>query len=249
MSAAAAAPIIAAWRVAGNPAAPLRLNNLGLVYVPLDIPDNVQILLLSDNGLVELPDDLPHTIHTLDVAHNRLTALPSTLPPALHTLFAGYNRLTALPSTLPPVLHTLSVQYNQLRALPDTLVNLHRLTLLVLSHNALTALPSLPPSLLHLRANANWLTVFPTLPDTISEVWLDHNRLTELKGDLPTELTRLSVSNNAIGQIVRLRFNPSLQLWLENNPLPLPYDCRTEDLQDYLDRLTTCMQQQLASWL
>jgi Leucine-rich repeat (LRR) protein len=245
----ATAPIIAAWRAAGNPAAPLRLNNLGLVYVPLDIPDNVQILLLNDNALVELPDDLPHTIHTLDVAHNRLTALPPTLPSALHTLFAGYNRLTTLPPTLPPALHTLSVQYNQLRALPDTLAQLPHLTLLVLSHNALTTLPVLPPSLLHLRANANWLTVFPTLPDTIGEVWLDHNRLTELKGDLPTELTRLSVSNNAIGQIVRLRFNPSLQLWLENNPLPLPYDCRTEDLQDYLDRLTACMQQQLASWL
>lgn len=239
---------IAAWSRANNPALPLRLNGLGLTAVPA-LPPTVQILLLQDNELAELPASLPPTLHTLDVTHNRLASLPATLPPSLHTLFAGYNQLTTLPSALPPALHTLSVQYNQLRALPPSLAVLPNLTLLVLSRNALTTLPTfLPPSLRHFRAEYNWLTVFPTFPDAIEEVWLDHNKIGELVGDLPDGLTRLSLTHNEIHRISHLSFNPDLQVRLEGNLLPIVYDPREETFYAYLVRLAARLQEELHSW-
>jgi Leucine-rich repeat (LRR) protein len=249
---AAAAATIATWQTAANPLNPLRLNNHRLVFVPLDLPANVQILQLQDNELVEIPEDLPDSIHTLDITHNKLTALPHTLPISLYTLFAGFNRITALPSnplctSLPTSLHTLSLQCNQLTALPN-LQPLVQLTLLVLSRNCLTALPPLPSSLKHLRLDNNWFTTFPTLPDTIEEVWIDHNRITELTGDLPAHLTRLNVSFNDIRRISHLAFHPEIQVLMDNNPLPIAYNRHAESFYSYLVRLTACLQQELHSW-
>lgn len=72
---------------------------------------------MAGSGLTELPPlEDPETIATLDVSDNRLTSLPS-LPPNLTMLLCYNNQLTELPE-LPPTLVRFAANNNRITRIP-----------------------------------------------------------------------------------------------------------------------------------
>ena len=93
----------------------LDLSNLGLEDCP-KIPDNIEILILSDNKLTNLPI-LPSKLTDLYVDNNKLTDADS-LPENLELLSCAHNFISKF-IALPEKLKLLDCRYNNFKTEPD----------------------------------------------------------------------------------------------------------------------------------
>ena len=125
---------------------------------------------------------LPKTLRDINISANNLPFMPNGLLPAgLERLWMADNRLAALPTDIPA---------------------LKQLTYLNLDRNLLKTLPDMRGTKLRwLRLNANRLTVFPLLPDSVERLYLAHNRLTAVPETLPKSLKRLNLSGNPLTSV------------------------------------------------
>ena len=157
------------------------------------------MLKLSHNKLTKLSSNLPDTIEILDVSENRLETLPSPLPKRLLRLFAKDNALRNL--------------------LPSIFTSTRRLEELVLDKNRIgPKLPnSLPKSLKRLEVRMNMLESLEFVPDSIEELFADHNSIRKISAsvwNLCPSLVTLSVSNNKIVDLGLVRSSSSCKIKL-----------------------------------
>lgn len=195
---------------------------------------------LQDNWLVELPEDYLSPLAWLNVSDNFLQDLPNPLYSTLKRLMVNHNPLGRLPATLPAPLEWLEARQCQLREIPQLAP---ALLYLDVSDNAITSPPfHWPRSLIALLASNNLLDDLGELPDSLTQLVVDNNRLTHFLEPLAESLEMVDISKNLIvnisSQILpslrKLRADHNLiqvlpeylcdpkckiQLWLRNNPL------------------------------
>lgn len=187
----------------------LRVERCGLRYFPVELPDSLtsldlsnnivddpsgfaelpvglRILNLRDNRLSILPKRFPlRLLTTLVVDSNELSSIPEILPNTLEILSACGNRLTEMPSRLPRNLKTLRMANNQITRM--CLVTLSRcvdLTSLDMSQNRIERLDTgaLPPKLEKLNLSCNSLCLDAPLvfPPCIQHLDLHTNKLSDV---------------------------------------------------------------------
>ena len=141
------------------------------------------MLKLMNNSIRKLTNLLPDTIEILDISNNKLESLPSPLPKRLLRLFAKNNLLSNL--------------------LPSIFTPTRRLEELVLDQNKIgPKLPcSLPNTLKRLEIRMNILESLEFVPDSIEELFADHNSIHKISSSVwisCPSLVTLSLSNNKI---------------------------------------------------
>jgi len=170
-------------------------------------------LALSNRKLAALPPEIARlpALQSLFLEGNQLTALPPEITrlTALRSLFLDGNQLTALPPEITRLtaLQTLSLANNQLTALPPEIAHLTALKRLSLANNRLTALP---PEIARLTA--------------LQRLSLARNQLTAL----PPELGDLTSLEQAAVDGTK---SYAVGLYLQGNPLPVPYPALMEPSQ------------------
>ena len=166
---------------------------------------NLKFLDVSNNKLTSCPDLSESTsLVTLKLSNNNLTTLNSNLPDTIEILDISENRLETLPSHLPKRLLRLFAKNNALRnLLPTIFTTTNRLEELVLDKNRIgpTLPSSLPKSLKRLEIRMNRLETLEFVPDSIEELFADHNSIRKISSsiwNLCPRLVTMSVSNNKI---------------------------------------------------
>ena len=138
-----------------------------------ELPDNVEIINLSNKNLTFLPNlSRFNNLRQLYIDYNRLKKIHS-LPSTLELLSCHNNKLSRLPS-LPLNLKILTCTNNVLKSLPKLPINLK---ILHCNNNELTSLPQLPPHLKKIYCWRNQLTTIPSLPESLISLYCNHNRL------------------------------------------------------------------------
>ncbi|CNC65708.1 leucine-rich repeat domain-containing protein [Yersinia similis] len=160
-----------------NNADRLNLHNLDLTSLPDTLPPCNE-LYISNNNITELPT-LPNNLQRLMAICNQLRTLPDTLPEHLLSLYVTSNKLERLPENLPESLETLNVCDNPSLQFPN----------------------NWPSNLKYLNIADCELTELPTLPNTLTELYADFNKLRTLPDTLPTSLLKLSVTSNKFTQL------------------------------------------------
>ena len=174
----------------------LDLSSLGLTSLPENLPEQLQILNVSNNELTSLPQRMPVQLQELDVSYNQLLSLPKNLPEQLQILNVSDNQLTSLPE-MPDQLQKLDASHNQLTSLPENLPE--QLQILNISNNELTSLPEMPDQLQKLDAACNQLTSLPeNLPASLQKLNVSHNELTSLPQRMPVQLQALDAIDNRL---------------------------------------------------
>ena len=198
----------------------LNTNNITDISA-LSTLTNLKFLDVSNNALSSCPDlSELNSLVTLKLSHNKLTKLSSNLPDTIEILDVSENRLETLPSPLPKRLLRLFAKDNALRnLLPSIFTSTQRLEELVLDKNRIgPKLPnSLPKSLKRLEVRMNMLESLEFVPDSIEELFADHNSIRKISAsiwNLCPSLVTLSVSNNKIVDLGLVRSSSSCKIKL-----------------------------------
>ncbi len=181
----------------------LSLAGFNLESTPPFLPDDVLHLDLSSNGIKVLNTPLPGGVEWLHLSNNYLNVLPDPLPDTLIALDASHNVLTSVAELQSSVLTHLDLSWNALTSLPrlpESLVYLD------VSVNHLHRLPiPLPQGLSCLIANNNKLVLLPDfLPSNLEMLDVSHNGLMRLSSEIPPGIKHINISYN------KLRFLPGV---------------------------------------
>jgi uncharacterized repeat protein (TIGR01451 family) len=149
----------------------LDCSNDSLSTLP-SLPVSLRQFWCDHNQLTSLPA-IPDTVNLMICSYNQLTALPA-LPDSLTYLHCNYNQLTDLPP-LPSLLRTLNFSYNNVVTLSFNSQFPPLLRDLYCDHNLLTSLPILSDSLAFLSCTYNQLQSLPSLPDTMTALYINNN--------------------------------------------------------------------------
>lgn len=177
---------------------------------PKWLPLNIQSLTFANTYICEIDSNqeirkyLPHlnllcidTCNTDNVDVKLLTLKPTSY--MKHLMMVDY-RLCIWPAMLNQCkgIQQLDLSHNNLKSLPTGLATLlPYLRKLNLSHNRLTNLPALPNSITELELNDNLITdVDGCLPSGCQFLNLANNAIQSLPPDLPFGLLALNISNN-----------------------------------------------------
>jgi len=200
-------------------------------------------LSVAHNRLTSLGPDLPAAMEKLNFAHNAVAELPPLAHcKRLRELLGEHNQLGALPLPLPASLAVLQLSRNKLGSGggKSSLIDLSacsQLERVELADNALVLCPLLPadaPKLTRIVLSANRIRhidgtdgggkIALSFTPNLSELFLDHNAISELSEALLlplTSLTSLDASFNVLADVPHvLGYMKSLRrLVLEGNPI------------------------------
>lgn len=140
-----------------------RILNIGFnridrfaVYLPVILE-----IRLPGNELIEMStDSLIPICQVLDLSLNRLVSIPPILPMSLklQELNLSFNFLSEAPQELPPTLRKIDMSHNELKEWKGSLMHLTKLEYFDVSYNQLQELPELPDSVTFLGCDHNRLT-------------------------------------------------------------------------------------------
>lgn len=211
----------------------------GLIEIPKDLPDWVEMLELQRNDIIHIPDDIFKdliSLQNLDLSHNQLRSINATAfqhLTNLRELKIHNNHLSEMPNLGHlPNLTVFNLQHNEIHNISlSVLEGLSYLRSLYLNHNRIVdiAVGSFPNNsrLLHLFLNNNRINnIEEGSLDNLTNVEtlvLNKNRLSNLPKDLFKKLRTLrtlELKHNRLKVIEGLSFSglESLQkLHLQNN--------------------------------
>ncbi|BFU25278.1 leucine rich repeat / protein phosphatase 2C domain containing protein [Entamoeba histolytica HM-1:IMSS-B] len=200
------------------------LKNNDFDHFPLKLMEitNLQLCDISKNKIITIPDiplELKY-LKSIDVSFNGLTSIPPIFDHCsrLTKLNASYNQLTSFPpSRSLQHIQVLLLSGNQISQIPNDVSTLTQLTLLHLANNSFIDFPTILsklPKLQRLSLSMNSLSNFPEFTNgALISLDISCNRLTSIKFPYTTNLKRLKLSHNALGEIPNTRPPlPSLQI-------------------------------------
>uniref|UniRef100_UPI00398E7834 decorin-like n=1 Tax=Pristiophorus japonicus TaxID=55135 RepID=UPI00398E7834 len=217
----------------------LQCSDLGLTRVPDHIPKDTTLLDLQNNKITEIKEnDFKNlkNLNALILVNNKIgTIHPKAFAPLtkLQRLYLSKNLLKEIPTNMPSSLHELRIHENQItKVKKNTFDNLSQVYALEMGSNPLKnsgidggAFHGLK-KLSFIRLSDAALTAVPKgLPNSLSEIHLDGNKITRVKADSLKglqNLVRLGLSFNEIATVDNgsLDNAPYLrELHLDNNAL------------------------------
>ncbi|KAJ3587050.1 hypothetical protein NHX12_013440 [Muraenolepis orangiensis] len=195
----------------------VQCSDLGLHYVPNDIPADTRLLDLQANHITEIREhDFKnlHSLYALVLVNNLISKVhPRAFLPMgrMEKLYLSHNRLTTVPRNLPPLLEELRIHDNNIKKIESrTFAGLHKMNCIELGRNPIKNSGLEPGAFdgLHLnflRISEAKLTSIPKdLPDSLRELHLDNNQIQSIgPEDLRHygELYRLGLGYNKIRHI------------------------------------------------
>ncbi|XP_010897049.1 biglycan a [Esox lucius] len=214
----------------------VQCSDLGLFYVPHDIPRETRLLDLQSNQITEIrEDDFKglSNLYTLVLVNNKISRVhPRALMPLkmMHKLYFSHNQLTAVPRNLPSSLVELRIHDNHIkRVAAGAFSGLRNMNCIEMGRNPIQNSGLEPGAfdglkLSFLRISEAKLTGIPKdLPEGLHELHLDGNQIQAIEqGDLNQYdgLYRLGLGYNQIRHIEHgsLYYLQNLrELHLENN--------------------------------
>ncbi|XP_037540032.1 biglycan b [Nematolebias whitei] len=216
----------------------VQCSDLGLTEVPKNLPPDTKFLDLQNNRITELKEhDFRGltNLYALSVRNNKISKVhPKTFVPLRHMqkLYFSKNLLTAIPKNLPASLVELRIHENHIKKVAaGTFSGLGNMNCIEMGANPLQNSGFEPGAfrglkLNYLRISEAKLTGVPKdLPESLSELHLDHNQIQAVElEDLSRykNLFRLGLGNNHIRNIENgsLSYLSMLrELHLDNNRL------------------------------
>jgi hypothetical protein len=142
----------------------LALYENKLTKIPTPLPPVLEHLFIDHNEIRQYnASDLPDSLEVFVITKNKLKTLPAPLPPSLRLLYASNNRLTTLPTHFPSKLTNFSIHNNYVTKFPDLPPTVK---LLYASFNEFHELSSsMPPSLTQCIVAGNHFLVPQTRAD------------------------------------------------------------------------------------
>jgi len=142
----------------------LALYDNRLTKIPTPLPPHLEHLFIDSNEIRHYnASDLPDSLEILVITKNKLKTLPAPLPPALRLLYASNNRLQTLPTHFPSNLTNFSIHNNYVTKFPDLP---DTIKLLYASFNEFTELSSsMPPAMTQCIMAGNHFLVPQTRAD------------------------------------------------------------------------------------
>ncbi|KAJ8016617.1 hypothetical protein DPEC_G00009100 [Dallia pectoralis] len=214
----------------------VQCSDLGLYYVPYDIPADTRLLDLQSNQITEIREnDFKglSNLYTLVLVNNKITRVhPRALMPlrVMHKLYISHNLLTAMPKNLPASLVELRIHDNHIRKVAaGSFSGLRSMNCIEMGRNPIRNSGLEPGAfdglkLSFLRISEAKLTGIPKdLPEGLHELHLDGNQIQAVEhGDLfqYEDLQRLGLGYNQIRHVEHgsLYYSHNLrELHLENN--------------------------------
>ncbi|XP_034552094.1 biglycan-like [Notolabrus celidotus] len=216
----------------------VQCSDLGLYYVPHDLPPDTRLLDLQGNQITEIREnDFKglNNLYALVLVNNRISKIhPRAFLPLeqMHKLYLSHNLLTAVPKRLPPTLVELRIHDNRIKKVAaGTFSGLYSMNCIELGRNPIKnsgleagAFDGLRVK--YLRISEAKLTSIPKdLPFNLKELHLDQNQIQAIQvEDLMQygELYRLGLGHNKIRSVERgsLYYVENLrELHLDNNLL------------------------------
>ncbi|XP_017323844.1 biglycan a [Ictalurus punctatus] len=216
----------------------VQCSDLGLIYVPSNIPSDTLLLDLQCNGIMEIREgDFKglSNLYALILRSNLISRVhPRAFLPLkrLQKLYISHNLLTSIPRNLPASLVELRIHDNLIRKVAaGTFSALGNMHVIEMGRNPIHNSGFEPGAfkglkLNYLRISEAKLTGVPKdLPASLHELHLDHNEIQAIElEDLSRykQLQRLGLGSNHILHIERgaLSYLPSLrELHLDHNRL------------------------------
>ncbi|XP_056129732.1 biglycan a [Lampris incognitus] len=216
----------------------VQCSDLGLHYVPYDIPHDTRLLDLQGNYITEIREnDFKglSNLYALVLVNNLISKVhPRAFLPLtrMQKLYFSHNQLTAVPRNLPPSLVELRIHDNHIKKIASgTFSGLGNMNCIEMGRNPIKNSGLEPGAfdglrLNFLRISEAKLTGIPKdLPDTLHELHLDQNQIQAIElEDVRQygELYRLGLSYNKIRNIEHgsLYYLQKLrELHLDNNLL------------------------------
>ena len=142
----------------------LALYENQLTKIPTPLPPQLEHLFIDHNEIRQYKaSDLPDSLEIFVITKNKLKILPSPLPPALRLLYASNNRLQTLPPHFPSKLTNFSIHNNYVTKFPDLPPTVK---LLYASFNEFTEISqAMPPSMTQCIMAGNHFLVPQTRTD------------------------------------------------------------------------------------
>ncbi|KAM4609709.1 biglycan a [Polymixia lowei] len=216
----------------------VQCSDLGLHYVPYDIPPDTRLLDLQGNQITEIREnDFKglSNLYALVLVNNQISKVhPRAFLPLrrMQKLYLSHNWLTAIPKNLPPSLVELRIHDNHIKKVASgTFSGLGNMNCIEMGRNPIMNSGLEPGAfkglkLNFLRISEAKLTGIPKdLPDSLHELHLDQNQIQAIElEDLRQygELYRLGLGYNKIRHIEHgsLYYVQNLrELHLDNNLL------------------------------
>ncbi|CAL8324107.1 unnamed protein product [Merluccius merluccius] len=195
----------------------VQCSDLGLHYVPYEIPADTRLLDLQGNHITEIREnDFKglNNLYALVLVNNLISKVhPRAFLPLrrVQKLYLSHNQLTTVPRNLPSSLEELRIHDNNIKKIEArTFSGLHKMNCIELGRNPIKNSGLEPGAFdgLHLnflRISEAKLTSIPKdLPDSLRELHLDHNQIKAIGlEDLRHygELYRLGLGYNRIRHI------------------------------------------------
>uniref|UniRef100_A0A8C2HIE2 Biglycan n=1 Tax=Cyprinus carpio TaxID=7962 RepID=A0A8C2HIE2_CYPCA len=216
----------------------VQCSDLGLGYVPYDIPKDTRLLDLQSNRITEIREgDFKGmtNLYALVLRNNQISKVhPKAFLPLKHLqkLYISHNLLTSIPKNLPPSLVELRIHDNHIKKVQAySFSGLHNMHVIEMGRNPLQNSGFEPGAFMglkinYLRISEAKLTGIPKdLPSSLHELHLDNNQIQAIElVDLSqyTQLKRLGLGSNQIRHIEHgaLSYLSDLrELHLDNNRL------------------------------
>ncbi|XP_067268836.1 biglycan-like isoform X1 [Pseudorasbora parva] len=217
----------------------VQCSDLGLGYVPYDIPADTLLLDLQSNRITEIREgDFKGltNLYALVLRYNQISKVhPKAFLPLkrLQKLYISHNLLTSIPKNLPPSLVELRIHDNHIKKVPAfSFSGLHNMHVIEMGRNPLQNSGFEPGAFMGLKLNylriseAKLTGVPKDLPSSLHELHLDSNQIQAIElVDLSqyTQLQRLGLGSNQIRHIEHgalSYLNNLRELHLDNNRLP-----------------------------
>ncbi|XP_027024173.1 biglycan a [Tachysurus fulvidraco] len=216
----------------------VQCSDLGLIYVPSNIPSDTRLLDLQSNGITELREgDFKglSNLYALILRSNLISRIdPHAFRPlkCLKKLYISHNLLTSIPRNLPKSLVEMRIHDNRIRRVAaGTFSDLENMHVIEMGHNPIRNSGFEPGAFIGLKINylriseAKLTGVPKDLPASLHELHLDHNEIQAIElEDLSRykQLQRLNLGSNHILHIEHgaLSYLPFLtELHLDHNRL------------------------------
>ncbi|XP_063074128.1 keratocan [Engraulis encrasicolus] len=210
----------------------LYLEDNQLTSVPSPLPPKLEHLLLSKNRISKIPAGVfsgMDSLTLLDLQGNKLqdeavTEMNLKGLTSLVQINLAKNQLGTMPLGLPPTMAQIYLDSNNIEKIPaDYFKGMPKVTFLRLNNNKLGS-DGIPKNvfnvsgMLDLQLSYNELTEVPTIPTSLEQLHLDHNKIKSVSG---SEICPASVVFSDDDNSPRLRY-----LRLDGNEIqpPIPHD-------------------------
>ncbi|KAM8974307.1 decorin [Pelodytes ibericus] len=217
----------------------VQCSDIGLEQVPKDIPPDTTLLDLQNNKITEIKDDdfkKLKNLHALILVNNKIKSIsPSAFASLtkLERLYLSKNNLKELPVNMPKTLQELRAHENMITKVKKSVFDgLNHMIVVELGTNPIEssgiekgAFQGMK-KLSYLRiADTNITSIPKGLPNSLTELHLDGNKLTKVDADSLNGLNNLaklglsfnsiaSVENGSVANVPHLR-----ELHLDHNTL------------------------------